>query len=169
MVSAGLCNVVFYLPTDLLNIVLSFDLLCSVAELAEDLNFYISWQRTVPAMFLTASLLDTRYWYNVANPMLRYHPFTPRRYLRMRPCDIWSQTLPALTNMICRERVREIRTYKACVQRWVTDCVENRHLFYYRTLVKKVLGKITQRHFRPNHPGFFVEEALRQVALSSDA
>ena len=71
----------------------------------------------------------------------------------------------AKAKLISKERIREMRTYKACVQRWVSDCVNNRKLFYYKTLVKKALGKLTQDHFRPNHPGFFVLEALQQVAL----
>lgn len=160
-------NVVFCLPTDLLNIVLNFDLRCTADELAEDITFYTEWQNCVPPMFLSVCLLDTRFYFNVANPMIKFYPFIARRYLRMRPCDIWSQTLPALANMICKERIREMRTYKACVQRWVSDCVNNRKLFYYKTLVKKALGKLTQDHFRPNHPGFFVLEALQQVALFS--
>ena len=165
MSSIGTHKVVFCLPTDLLNLVLDYDLCCTAYELAEDITFYTAWQNCVPPMFLSTSLLDTRFYFNVANPMIKFHPFTARRYLRMRPCDIWSQTLPALANMISKESIREMRTYKACVQRWVSDCVNNRQLFYYKILVKKALGKLTQCHFRPNHPGFFVLEALRQVDL----
>ena len=160
-------NPVFLLPRDLLNIVLVYVYECTQSELVQDLNFYIEWQNTVPAMFLSASLIDTRYYYGVANPMLPYHPFTPRKYLRMRPCDIWAATLPAFVNMICGERIREIGTYKGCIQRWTSDCISNREIQYYIILASKGFRKITSDHFRLSHPSFFVKEALRQIRSSS--
>ena len=157
----------FCLPRDLFNLMLSFVYECEATEFIADLNFYIAWQKAVPPMFLSASLLDTRFWYGVANPMLPYHPYTPRKFLRMEPADIWAATLPAFVNMICRERVRETRTYKGCIQRWANDCVSNRQLEYYVLLSMKGFKKLTADHFVSSHHPFFVEEALRQVRSSS--
>ena len=156
----------FRLPNDLISVILSHVFECTAKELEQDLNFYIAWQKTVPPMFLSASLLDTRYWFGVANPMLSYHPYTPRKFLQMQPADIWAATLPAFVNMICRERVRGIQTYKGCIQRWAADCIAGRRLEYYIILSSKGFRNLTPDHFRVSHPPFFVEEALRQIHSS---
>lgn len=155
------------LPKDLLNIITEMVYDCTGEELMEDLHFYISWQRTVPPMFLSAALIDLRFFFGVANPMISYHPYTPRKYLRMRPSDIWASTLPALVNMVHPETVRAARTYKGCLTRWVNDCTSNRQLYYYHVLVSKGLCKLKPEHFRRSHPHFFVREALRQIRVCS--
>ena len=122
-----------------------------------------SWIGTV-SIFLSPRLLDTRYLFYVANPMLPNHPYTPRRHLSMRPADVWAQTLTAFAQMLCRERIRELRTYKKCVLRWVYDCIENRSVQYYRILHAKVLWKLSPQHFRPSAHFAFLLEALRQIS-----
>ena len=151
------------LPKDLMNLTISFVYDVSVDELFRDLCFFIKWQTHVPSMFLSPALLDTRFFYAVANPMIKDHPYTPRRFLQMRPSEIWASTLPALVNMLCPEKIREIKTYKGCVQRWTRDCVSSRTLRYYFLLCKKALVKLTECHFRRAFPIFFVREALRQT------
>ena len=157
----------FPLPNDLLSIITSMVFDCTGAELCEDLTFYLTWQKTVPPMFLSAALIDERYFFGVANPMICYHPYSPRKYLRMRPSDIWAATLPALVNMVHPELIRGARTYKGCLTRWTYDCISNRELYYYELLVSKGLKKLTRDHFRRSHPPFFVREALRQIQISS--
>ena len=154
----------FSLPHDLVRLVLSFELDISPKELSDDIDFFIKWHDTVPPIFLSPRLLDTRYLFYVANPMHVHHPYTPRRHLSMRPADVWAQTLTALAQMVCRERVRELRTYKKCILRWVYDCIENRNVEYYKILHSKVLGKLSLQHFRPSAHFAFLEEALRQIA-----
>ena len=155
--------VVHNLPRDLLNLAISFLYDISADELFQDLAFFLKWQKNVPSVFLSPSLLDQRFYYGVANPMIKDHPYTPRRFLQMRPSEIWASTLPALVNMLCPEKIREIKTYKGCVLRWTHDCVHSRSLKYYFILCKKALVKLTDRHFRRAYPVFFVREALRQT------
>ena len=124
----------FFLPPDLVNLILTFELQISPLELSEDIDFFVTWHNTVPSLFLSPRLLDTRYLFFVASPMLVNHAYTPRRHLAMRPADIWSQTLPAFGQMICRERIRELRSYKKCILRWIYDCIENRDVAYYKVL-----------------------------------
>ena len=161
---------VFFLPYDLTNIVLDYVYDITPYELEEDLDFFIKWGQNVPPMFLSATLFNTRYFFNVANPMLRYHPFTPRKFLRMRPCDIWSSALPVLVRGLCKEKIREIRTYRGCAIRWCADCIQNRQLAYYRILEAKILLKLKNHHFRRGVHPCFVSHALEQIALfaSSD-
>ena len=156
---------VFFLPYDLTNIVLQYVYEISPDELEEDLNFYIRWRTTVPPMFLSATLFDTRYYFNVANPMLRYHPYTPRKHLRMRPCDIWSSALSVLVRGLCKEQIRELGTYRGCAIRWCLDCVQNRKVFYYTVLQNKILTKLKSHHFRRCVHPCFVLHALLQISL----
>ena len=156
-------------PKDLINLIISFVFDVSADELFRDLRFYIKWQTHVPGMFLTPALLDIRYFYAVANPMIKDHPYTPRRFLQMRPSEIWASTLPALVNMLCPQKIREIKTYKGCVQRWVHDCVSSRNIQLYFILCKKALVKVSERHFRRAFPVFFVREALRQTRALYDS
>ena len=153
----------FCLPHDLVNLVLTFELQISPLELSEDIDYFVTWHNTVPSLFLSPRLLDTRYLFFVPSPMLVNHPYTPRRHLAMRPADIWSQTLPAFGQMICRERIREVRSYKKCILRWIYDCVENRDVGYYTILYSKILRKLSPLHFRPSAHWVFVREALRQI------
>ena len=156
------------LPKDLMDLTISFVYDITAQELFEDLEYFIRWQKHVPPMFLSCTLLDQRYLFSVANPMRPFHPYTPRKYLSMQPSDIWASTLPALVNMINAERVREIKTYKGCIRRWTHDCITSRKLEFYLLLCKKALVKLSDRHFRRSFPVFFVQEALRQCrALSS--
>ena len=157
------------LPIDLTNLTVSFLYNITAQELFEDLHFYLRWQKHVPPMFLSCTLLDQRYLFAVANPMRPFHPYTPRKFLSMQPCDIWASTLPALVNMINPERVREIKTYKGCVTRWTHDCITSRKLEFYLILCKKALVKLSERHFRRSFPVFFVREALRQTRVLYEA
>ena len=154
----------FSLPVDLVRLILSFELQITPKELSDDIDFYIDWHNTVPPIFLSPRLLETRYLFYVASPMLPHHPYTPRRHLSMRPADVWAQTLTALGQMICRERIRELRTYKKCILRWIYDCIENRNPEYYRILHTKVLSKVALQHFRPSAHFVFLREALRQIS-----
>ena len=156
----------FRVNNDLLNIILSYDYRIPPEEFIADLEFYTRWQR-VPPLFLSASLIDTRILFHVANPCRKHHPFTPRRHLKMRPCDIWAATLPALVHMVCRERLRELKTYKKCCLNWTYDCVENHKLWYYEKLESRLLTRLQLDHFRPSAQRAFVIEALRQIAFSS--
>ena len=151
------------LNLDCLGVITDFAFECTAQELLDDLDFYIAWQKTVPPMFLMASLLDTRYWLRVANPLIKFYPFVARKHLRMRPEDIWAATLPSLTHYISKELVRDLRTYRQCVIRWAMDAVQNRSLWYYVRLREKILKKLRENHFRRNCPHFFVREALRQI------
>ena len=156
---------VFFLPHDLTNIVLEFVYEIAPAELEQDLDFYIRWRTNVPPMFLSATLFNTRYFFNVANPMLEYHPYTPRKHLRMRPCDIWSSALSVLVRGLCKQKIREIHTYRGCAIRWCVDCIQNRKLAYYTLLQDKILTKLKSHHFRRGVHHCFVSHALLQISL----
>ena len=151
------------IPRDIMDLIVSFVYRIPARELFADVEYFLKWQQNVPPMFLSATLLDNRFYYRVANPMRRFHPYTPRRFLHMKASEIWGSTLPALVNMLCAERVREIRTYKGCIRRWTIDCTSSRSLAPYIALRKKALTKLTQEHFRRSFPRFFVREALRQI------
>jgi hypothetical protein len=150
-----------HLPSDISNLVVSFLYDNTYHELATDLNYYIMWH-SVPSMFLKASLLDLRTFCFVPSPMHKNVPYVPRSYLRMRPSDIWSNSLIVLSNRICKEKIRALKTYKGCVMRWVFDTTSTRHFCWYKQLYERVLKKLTVDHFR--HPDFFVVEALMQIS-----
>ena len=152
----------FYMHDDLISTMLSFLNGIPAEEFREDLMFYIKWHQ-VPSVFLSTTLTDSRSWFSVANPMCRYMPYFPRRYLRMRPEDIWSPTLPALISMIDREKVRDVKMYKGCLMRWAHECISNRHIEYWFQLKRKGLSRLSLEHFRNSRPRFFVEEAMREV------
>ena len=155
----------FFLPDVLVTEMLKFVWGITACELRSDLDFYIQWRKHVPPMFLEPSTLETRFWYNVANPLCRYHPYHPRKYLSLRPSDIWSASLPALGSMLCREKVRMVKTYKRCIMRWISDCITNRHIFFWFVLIDKVFKRINFEHFRVQVPSSFVQESLREIAF----
>ena len=159
----------FFLHNDLIRVVLSFEHDITPLELERDLQFYMMWQKTVPSIFLQASCMDERYFSGVSNPMIRFNPYYPRKYLRLEPVDIWAHTLPAFINMLCKEMVRDTKTYKGCIARWTYDCVCNRQLYYWNKLMRKGLSKLKKLHFRSSAPPLFVEEALRQISVFSPA
>jgi hypothetical protein len=150
-----------HLPRDISNLVVSFLYDISYQELMIDLNYYIMWH-SVPSIFLKASFLDIRTFCFVPSPMHKNVPYFPRKYIRMRPYDIWSNGLLLLTNKICKERIRELKTYKGCVLRWAFDATSTRHIAWYNQMHERVLKKLTLEHFR--HPDFFVTEALMQIS-----
>ena len=153
----------FLLHDDLITLCVSYVWDLTSFELKDDLDFYIQWQRYVPHMFLQTAVLDTRFWYTVANPMCKYNPYYPRKYLSLRPADIWSPSLRSLGSMICKEKIRSLKTYKGCVLRWIDDCTSNRHLFYWFYLARRVLSRLKITHFQTRAPCFFVREALEEI------
>ena len=159
---------VYFLHDDLLQLVLSYVHNVHVLEFKDDIKFYLKWQKSVPKIFLNCSLFETRLLYHVANPMIKSHPYYPRKYLRMRPCDIWgNSTLLSFGSMLCRFSIRDAKTYKRCALRWIYDCIENREIHYYETLYLKLLCKLKLIHFQDRVPGFFVIECLRQISACS--
>ena len=154
-----------HLPSDLSNLVVSFLYDITYQELAIDLEYYIMWH-SVPSLFLKASMLDWRTFCFVPSPMHRNVPYIPRAYLRMRPSDIWSNSLIALSSRICKEKIRALKTYKGCIMRWVFDTTSMRHHCWYRQLHERVLKKLTVDHFRARDD-FFVLEALAQISDTS--
>jgi hypothetical protein len=162
----------FSLPDDLITVAISFLFPITASELRQDLTFYIKWSR-VPSMFLNCQLRETRYRYFVCNPMQMYVPFYPRRYLDMRPNEVWGPTLPALGALLCKEALRDAKTYKQCALRWIWDCISNLEIYYWDVLRIKLFKRISPVHFQ-YRPGcaYFVEEALRLIdscTPSSDA
>ena len=117
----------------------------------EDLRVYEQWHEIVPARFLSAQITYNGRWYHkVASPFRRYHPYVPRQNLLIAPDDIWNENLLILAALLCKERVRTIRTYKRCALRWVEDCIWNTHPEYYTILQEKLLNRITVDLF-PEH------------------
>ena len=154
----------FFLHDDLITELISFLYEMTAQELREDLQFYLEWRNHVPSMFLSCQLLDTQFWYHRANPMCRYHPFHPRKFLNMRPEEVWAPTMIALGNMICKERIRGAKTYKKCALRWIFDCVENVEIWYWWHVKQLLFSRLSAEHFVERAPSRFVREALEQIA-----
>jgi hypothetical protein len=142
---------------------ISFLFPITACELKEDLIFYIKWAE-VPSMFLNCQLRETRYRHYVCNPMIRYIPYHPRRYLDMRPNEVWGPTLPALGAMLSRDALREAKTYRRCALRWIWDCISNLEIYYWDVLCAKLFSRISLQHFHCRYGcSHFLEESLRQV------
>ena len=133
-------------------------------ELARDIDFYMDWRNFVPPIFIKCSLTDTLHCYDVANPMRAGHPFWPRKLLHLTPESVWSKNMYLFGSFICRENIREVKTYKRCCMRWIRNCCENLELWYYFDLNQKLFSKITIQHFhaRAHYP--FLRTALAQIA-----
>jgi len=153
----------FQLHDDLITEMISFLFPITACELKEDLIFYIKWAE-VPSMFLNCQLRETRYRHYVCNPMIRYIPYHPRRYLDMRPNEVWGPTLPALGAMLSRDALREAKTYRRCALRWIWDCISNLEIYYWDVLCAKLFSRISLQHFHCRYGcSHFLEESLRQV------
>jgi hypothetical protein len=158
----------FFLPDDLVQLVTSFlwkSAKLSADELSEDLSFYCLWRKAVPPIFLKCAILDTSQWFHVANPMRDGHPYWPRKLLDITPKNVWGEPLFAFGTMICRERIREVRTYKRCALRWIRNCTDNINIWYWYDLQMKLLNKIKIEHFRHRAHRGFLEEALQQLSF----
>jgi hypothetical protein len=158
----------FFLPDDIVQVITSFlwqtgNL--SAHELGEDLDFYILWRKTVPPIFFKCAILDTTQWSHVANPMRDGHPYWPRKRLDLTPKQVWGEPLFAFGTMICRERIREVRTYKRCALRWIRNCTDNINIWYWYDLQVKLLNKIKLKHFHHRAHIGFLREALQQLSF----
>jgi len=157
------------MPEDLVSLTLTFLYQITAQELRSDLDFYIEWRRTVPPVFLSCSLFESRLLHHVGNPMREHFPYYPRKFLVMRPCDIWSPSLMTLGTMLSPAGLRAVKTYRRCAFRWILDCIDNREVHYYNVLRRKLLDRLTISQFRPRAHLLFVEETLRQVAVYTPA
>ena len=161
------CTTRFFLPSDLIQVITSFlwkEVRLSAEEMAADIDFYILWRKVVPPIFLKCAVLDTSQLFYVANPMRGGHPYWPRKVLELTPNNVWGGSLYAFGAMICRERIREVKTYKRCCLRWIRNCTDNIEIWYWYDLQQKLLSKITIDHFRPQGHRGFLREALQQVS-----
>ena len=162
----------FFLPDDLIRRALEFlwpNASLTAAEFAEDIRFYAQWQAIVPAIFLECAVFDTTKCYYVPSPLRKDHPYWPRKVLVLKPRNVWSDALRAFGMMICRERIREIKTYRRCALRWIANCEQNVDLWYWFDLHQKLLNRLTIQHFRPRSHQGFVQEAFRQLSLCKRA
>lgn len=159
-------KVVFCAPSCVVEIIVSFiwEQRITASELASDLQFYESWRRTVPPIFLECAVPDVYHCYEIANPMRNGHPFWPRKFLDLTPTHIWAKTMYILGSWICKEKIRDVNTYKRCCLRWINDCCQNVELWYYYDLQQKLLNKITLDHFQYRAHRGFLSEALRQIS-----
>ena len=148
---------------DLLQIVLDYAWGgINTIEFYGDIAHYTKWHQTVPRSVLNVSVMyKNRPFHRIASPYIAEHAFVPRSHLALLPFHIWNTTLESLVNMLCKERIRAIRTYKKCAMRWVHDCVWNLQPEYYRILHEKLLCKLKEEHFRPRVRGWqFVDYML---------
>ena len=159
----------FAMHDDVITLLMSFLFEISAQDLRCDLNYYIEWRYTVPDVFLACSLFEERLLHHVGNPMRKHFPYYPRKFLSMRPCDIWSPSLMALGTMLSPAGLRNIKTYRRCAFRWIIDCIDNREIHYYIVLKRKLLDRLTISQFRIRSHLQFVQEALRQVASCTPA
>jgi hypothetical protein len=158
----------FFLPDDIVQVIAGFlwaHVHLRASEMAEDIDFYLMWRKAVPPIFMTCAILDTSQLCYVANPMRDCHPYWPRKLLDLTPKNVWGGSLYAFGAMICKERIREVRTYKRCCLRWIRDCTENLEIWYWFDLQQKLLSKIRIEHFRQRGHRGFLQEALQQVAF----
>ena len=165
-------STMFFLPQDLVQVITSFlwqNANLGANELAEDLDFYILWRKTVPPIFLKCAILDTNQWFHVANPMRSGHPYWPRKLLDLTPNNVWGEPLFAFGTMICRERIREVRTYKRCALRWIRNCTDNINIWFWYELQTKLLNKIKLEHFHQRAHRGFLQEALQQLSFYNPA
>ena len=153
----------FLLHDDLITLIITYLFPITACELREDLIFYIKWA-AIPPMFLNCRVRETRYRHYVCNPMLKNIPYHPRRYIDLRPNEVWGPTLPALGAMLSKDAIREAKTYKRCALRWIYDCISNLEMYYWDELCDKLFSRISQHHFQYRYGCcHFLEEALRQV------
>ena len=158
----------FFLPDDLVQVITSFlwqNANLRADELANDLDFYMLWRKTVPPIFLKCAILDLSQWFHVANPMRDGHPYWPRKLLDLTPKNVLGEPLFAFGTMICRERIREVRTYKRCALRWIRNCTDNIDIWYWYDLRVKLLNKIKLEHFHYRAHRGFLREALQQLSF----
>jgi hypothetical protein len=158
----------FCLPDDIVSLLCTFlwrNAKLRADELSADVDFYCLWRKTVPPIFLKCAVLDIHQWFHVANPMREGHPYWPRKLLNLEPKNVWGDTLFAFGSMICRERIRDVRTYKRCALRWIRACTDNIDIWYWWDLKQKLLCKIKPEHFHPRAHQAFLQEALSQLSF----
>ena len=157
----------FFLPTDLTQIVIDYVWSCkqlSVRELRHDLIFYIQWRQKIPGIFLSTSILDRHTWMQIPNPMIENLPYYPSKFLSLHATNVWSENLFLLGTMLCKEKIRECRTYKRCAMRWIDECVSFVSFEGWNILYEKLLSKLQLKHFRSRAHFPFVLECLHAIS-----
>ena len=159
---------VFFLHDDLIKLCTSFVWGyggVSAKELSNDIEFYIRWTDRVPPIFLNCAVLETNLWIEVPNPMRRGHPYYPRNRLLLRPKTVWSDSMLKLGTRLCRERIRDCKTYKRCAIRWIQNCMAGLELWYFEEVDRKLFQRIKVHHFRSRSNFRFVRECLEQLSF----
>ena len=157
----------FFLHDDMIQLILNFvwgDDYVKPRELESDLLFYITWRKNVPPLFFSASLLDRHLWLHVPSPMRRYTAYYPSKNLQLHPTNVWSETLVILGTMLCRENIRNCKTYKRCALRWINECTSCLSLEYWEILKTKLLIKLRSQHFRSRAHQPFVLACLQEIS-----
>jgi len=155
------------LPLVLADLVCNFAYGITAQELYEDLDFYCAWSEKVPPVFLNHFVVHRETSLPYANPMIKHHPYMPMRHFDFVPDSIWAITLVVFCSMIDKEVIRELKTYKGCVLRWVRMCMSGARPEYFERLLK-VFTRLEPHHFYPARQAF-VSECLRQIrAVSSE-
>lgn len=151
------------LPTVLQNLV------CDIAwELPYD---YIKWdvdqcatiQECVPPAFFLATCFRRDQWGSVNSPYRRGNDYIPRTFLEMSPC--WNDVPLALVCMICKDRVRELKTYKAIFLRRVSMLRAN-DLRAWNDLYDG-LKRLRLCHFQRCSNQSFLREVLLELSEAS--
>ena len=158
----------FFLPDDLIRLCTTFlwdSGGITASELRRDIVFYEKWHRKVPQIFLNCSVLETDLWMHVPNPMRKGYPYWPRKRLLLRPKTVWSDAMFTLGSRLCRERIREVRTYKRCALRWIQNCISSLHLECFDEVEEKLFHRIKEQHFRRRSNLRFVRECLQQLSF----
>ena len=157
----------FFLPDDLIRLCTSFvwdSGGVSARDLRRDIRFYERWHQRIPPIFLNLAVLETDLWMEVPNPLRVGYPYWPRRRLLLRPKTVWSDAMFTLGMRLCRERIREVKTYKRCALRWIQNCISSLHIGFFDEVDQKLFTRISERHFRPRSNLRFVRECLVQLS-----
>ena len=157
----------FFLHNDLIKLCTSFvwgNAGIDARELQRDIEFYELWHQKVPPIFLQCAMLETDLWQDVPNPMRAGYPYWPRRRLLIRPKTVWNDAMVTFGMKLCRERIREVRTYKRCALRWISNCITSLELGFFDEVEKKLFQRIKLQHFQRRSNFRFLEECLQQLS-----
>ena len=142
------------------------DLVCDIAW---GLPYgYIKWdvdqcavvQACVPENFMYALHHYKYRWGYINSPYRRGNAYYPRTYLKMSPC--WNSVPLAFACMICKERVRSLKTYKGIFLRRVKMLDD--HDLKDWNIVFKAFKLLRLSHFQRNANRSFVRQILLDVS-----
>jgi hypothetical protein len=121
-------------------------------------------QDCIPPSFLVAVVFYKYRWGYVNSPFRAGNGYYPSWLIDYE--SVWNGVPTAFVCMICKERIRQNKTYKGIIFRRISEMLGN-NFREWNSTYESVFSKLNDSHFRVNSQRSFREEILYELSEAS--